>query len=84
MSGQTVKQIIETLTKYYQPDEELVITWWSKEDVQVNCEDIEDADVEDAWAETNDVLGQALDDYISPVNDEWTDSLYKYLEKKGN
>ena len=79
----TPKELIETL-KRYQPDEQLLITWWSQEDVEYL---IDDADVEtdtatDIWDDIVFDLDNATSDHaISLVNDELSALVYKKLDE---
>ena len=80
----TPAQLIETL-KMYQPDEQLLVTWWSTEDVEYL---IDDADVgtdkaKKIWEEIIDDLDNATSDHaISLVNDELSGMVYKKLDEK--
>lgn len=83
MLVQTPKQIIETLSQY-NPDEPLLITWWSVEDVETL---LADADVEtdkakEIWEAIVDDLDNETSDYvISHVNDQLDSMVYTELEK---
>lgn len=79
----TPKELIETL-KRYNPDEQLLITWWSQEDVEYL---IDDADVEtdkakEIWSDIVWDLDSATSDHaISYVNDELDTLVYKKLDE---
>lgn len=81
----TPKELIETL-KRYNPDEQLLVTWWSAEDVEMlmNDDGIEDAQkAEDIWDEVIDTLDKNTSDFaISSVNDELSSLVYEKLEEK--
>lgn len=81
----TPKALIETL-KNYDPDEELLVTWWSVEDVEMLMADegIEDAEkAKDIWSEINSSLDRTTSDFaISHVNDQLATLLYEALEAK--
>lgn len=81
----TPEKLIETL-KHYQPDETLLVTWWSAEDVGYI---LSDADVEtdttasDIWEAIVDDLDNSTSDYvISQVNSELDARVYEQLENK--
>ena len=81
----TPEKLIETL-KHYQPDETLLVTWWSAEDVGYI---LSDADVEtdttasDIWEAIVDDLDNSTSDYvISQVNSELDARVYEKLEDK--
>jgi hypothetical protein len=81
----TPEKLIETL-KHYQPDETLLVTWWSAEDVGYI---LSDADVEtdttasDIWEAIVDDLDNNTSDYvISQVNSELDARVYEQLENK--
>ena len=79
----TPKELIETL-KRYNPDEQLLVTWWSQEDVEYL---IDDADVEtdtatEIWDDIVFDLDNATSDHaISLVNDELSALVYKKLDE---
>lgn len=66
-----VQEIIETLTKTYKPDDDLLITWWSDADFA----DYKDIDQAYELAE------QQLDSCIGHVN-EWVESQYSDEEEE--
>jgi hypothetical protein len=80
----TPKELIETL-KQYNPDEALLITWWSAEDVEMlmNDDGIDEADkAKEIWDEVIDTLDKNTSDFaISSVNDELSSLVYEKLEK---
>lgn len=79
----TPKELIETL-KRYQPDEQLLVTWWSTEDVEYLLTD-ESADTDKAqeiWDEVIDTLDKNTSDFaISYVNDELSSLVHEKLEE---
>lgn len=81
----TPKELIETL-KRYQPDELLMVTWWSQEDVEMLMADegIDEADkAKEVWNDIVWDLDSATSDHaISYVNDELDTLVYKALEEK--
>ena len=81
----TPKELIETL-KRYNPDEQLLVTWWSTEDVEMLMTDdgIDDAEkAGDIWDEVIDTLDKNTSDFaISYVNDELSSLVYEKLEEK--
>lgn len=80
----TAKELIETL-KNYNPDETLLVTWWSTEDVEmlVADEDVETDKAKEIWSDIVWDLDSATSDHaISYVNDELDTLVYKKLEAK--
>ena len=78
----TPKALIETLSNY-SPDEPLLITWWSSEDVEYLLSDygIENSDAGEVWANVVDDLDSNTSDHvISHVNDELDALVYKELK----
>jgi hypothetical protein len=77
----TPAQIMETL-KHYDPNEQLMITWWSAEDVELLIED--ESQIEQAKEIWDDVVWtldkHTSDMVISDVNDE----LYRLVEDRIN
>jgi hypothetical protein len=83
MQVQTPKQIIEILSKY-QPDELLMVTWWSQEDVEmlVADEDVETEKAKEVWNDiVYDLDHRTSDHVISHVNDEMDSMVYEKLEQ---
>jgi hypothetical protein len=80
----TAQQLIETL-KNYNPEETLLVTWWSTEDVEmlVADEDVETDKAKEIW---NDIVwdldNKTSDHVISYVNDELDTMVYAKLEGK--
>ena len=80
----TPKELIETLSRYL-PDEQLLVTWWSTEDVEML---IDDADVEtdkakEIWSDIIYELDNKTSDHvISYVNDELDTMVYGKIEEK--
>ena len=80
----TPKELIETL-KRYQPDEPLMITWWSAEDVEmlVADDDVETEKAKEVWADiVYDLDHRVSDHVISHVNDEMDSMVYENLENR--
>ena len=81
----TPKELIETL-KRYNPDEQLLVTWWSAEDVEMlmNDDAIDDADkAKEIWDDiVFDLDNNTSDHAISSVNDELATMVYEKLEEK--
>ena len=78
----TPKELIETL-KRYNPDEQLLVTWWSAEDVGylLSDEDIETDKAQEIWEAIVDDLDNATSDQaISLVNAELDTRVYEELE----
>lgn len=79
----TPKELIETL-KRYKEDEQLLITWWSIEDVEMLMTDdnLETDKAQEIWDEVIDDLDNNTSDYaISYVNDELSSLVYAKLEE---
>ena len=80
----TPKELIETLKKY-NPDEQLLVTWWSQEDVEwlMADQEIEDAEkAKEIWESVNAELDSNTIDYaISHINDELATLVFAELEK---
>jgi hypothetical protein len=80
----TPKELIETLKKY-NPDEQLLVTWWSQEDVEwlMADQEIEDAEkAKEIWESVNAELDSNTSDYaISHINDELATLVFAELEK---
>lgn len=81
----TPKELIETL-KRYKEDEQLLVTWWSVEDVEMLMSDSGVEDMEQAQEIWDDVIfdvdSQASDHAISSVNDTLATLVYEKLEEK--
>lgn len=80
----TPKELIETL-KRYQPDEQLLITWWSAEDVEylLADEDVETDKAQEIWDDIVFDLDNATSDHaISLVNDELSSMFYAKMEEE--
>jgi hypothetical protein len=81
----TPKELIETL-KMYKEDEQLLVTWWSTEDVEMLMADSGAEDVEKAQEIWDDIVfdvdSQASDYAISSVNDTLATLVYEKLEGK--
>lgn len=80
----TPKELIETL-KRYQPDEQLLITWWSAEDVEylLADEDVETDKAQEIWDDIVFDLDSATSDHaISLVNDELSSMFYAKMEEE--
>lgn len=78
----TPKELIETLS-HYNPDEPLLVTWWSSEDVDYLLTDYgaDDGDAGTLWAEVVDDLDNNTSDHvISRVNEELDSLVYKVLK----
>jgi hypothetical protein len=84
----TAKEIIEILSKY-QPDEQLLITWWSQEDVEMT---MSDSDVEPSepykpelvWGEIITELDDCTSDIVITLVNQTMDELVAEQIKKGN
>lgn len=78
----TVQDLIATLSGY-KPEELLMVTWWSQEDVEILVadEDVESDKAEEIW---NDIVWdldkRTSDHAISSVNDELDTMVYERLE----
>ena len=80
----TPKELIETL-KRYQPDEQLLITWWSAEDVEYLLSDemVETDKAQEIWDDIVFDLDSATSDQaISLVNDELSSMFYEKMEEE--
>lgn len=81
----TPEKLIETL-KHYQPDETLLVTWWSAEDVGYILSDVDvetDTTASEIWEDIVDDLDNNTSDYvISHVNAELDARVYEKLEDK--
>ena len=80
----TPKELMETL-KRYQPDEQLLITWWSVEDVEMLMTDdnLETDKAQEIWDDiVFDLDSNTSDHAISMVNDELATMVYEKLEEK--
>ena len=80
----TAKELIETL-KNYNPEETLLVTWWSTEDVEmlVADEDVETDKAKEIWNDIVWDLDEKTSDHaISYVNDELDTLVYARLEGK--
>jgi hypothetical protein len=80
----TPKELIDTLSRY-NPDELLLVTWWSTEDVEmlVADNDIEIERAKKIWADiVFDLDNKTSDHVISYVNDEMDSMVYKEMEEK--
>ena len=77
-----VEELIKTLQQY-QPDETLMVTWWSAEDVEMLMPDneIETGKANEIWENIVDDLDNNTSDHvISYVNDELDTMVYAELE----
>lgn len=81
----TAQDLIKTL-QTYNPEELLMVTWWSTEDVEMLMTDdgIDDADkAKDIWDDiVFDLDTRTSDHAISSVNDELSTMVYEKLEEK--
>lgn len=80
----TPKELIETL-KRYQPDEQLLVTWWSAEDVEylLADEDVETDKAQEIWDDiVFDLDSATSDNAISLVNDELSSMFYEKMEEE--
>ena len=80
----TPKELIDTLSRY-NPDELLLVTWWSTEDVEmlVADNDIEIERAKEIWGDiVFDLDNKTSDHVISYVNDEMDSMVYKEMEEK--
>lgn len=80
----TAKELIETL-KNYNPEETLLVTWWSTEDVEmlVADEEVETDKAKEIWNDIVWDLDEKTSDHaISYVNDELDTLVYARLEGK--
>lgn len=78
----TVQELIATLSGY-DPEELLMVTWWSREDVEmlVLDEDVETDKAKDIWEDIVWELDKRTSDHaISSVNDELDTMVYERLE----
>lgn len=78
----TVQELIATLSGY-DPEELLMVTWWSQEDVEmlVVDEDVETDKAKDIWEDIVwDLDNRTSDHVISSVNDELDTMVYERLE----
>lgn len=77
-----VQELIATLGGY-DPEELLMATWWSQEDVEslVLDEDVETDKAKEIWEDIVWDLDKRISDYaISSVNDELDTMVYERLE----
>lgn len=74
----TVQDAIEKLQQL-DPNEDIVITWWSAEDVEQYS--TADKDAEEIWEEVSFWVGKSLDNPIAEVNDFIRAEVEELLEK---
>ena len=77
-----VKELLATLSGY-NPDELVMVTWWSQEDVEmlVLDEDVETDKAKEIWEDIVWELDKRTSDHaISSVNDELDTMVYERLE----
>ena len=78
----TAQELIATLSGY-DPEELLMVTWWSQEDVEmlVLDEDVETDKAKEIWEDIVWDLDKRTSDHaISSVNDELDTMVYERLE----
>lgn len=73
-----VKDAIEFLKKFHNPDEEIVIAWWEKEDMNVCFERKIPTKV---WNKVCDYVSSYFD--WSYVNNQLEDEIEEYLDGEG-
>ena len=82
MAEYTVKFLIETLQSSYDPNEIIVASLYTKEDVAMVLEDEGwDATPEDVWASVSSSVDSALDYAESEINSEMFGFVESYVMK---
>ena len=80
----TITALIDTLTRMvesggYKSDDELVVTWWSYEDVELVDDNYTEDEAREVWANIHDDFDSQIDSVISTGND----ILYDLVPNKG-
>jgi len=66
----TIESLIAGLTKNYKPTDSIVVTWWSKDDVNLLLdEEVSDSRAEELWDAVCETFGENLDNAIVAGND---------------
>lgn len=81
----TIESLIAGLTKYHNPTDRIVVTWWSKDDVNLLLdEEVSDSKAEELWDEVSETFGQNLDSAITAGNDYLYELLNDALSNTNN
>lgn len=66
----TIESLIAGLTKNYKPTDTVVVTWWSKDDVNLLLdEEVSDSDAQDLWDKVSETFGHNLDSAVIAGNE---------------
>lgn len=77
----TIEELIAGLTKNHALTDTIVVTWWSKDDVNLLLDEpVSDSRAEELWDAVAETFGQNLDDAIIAGNDY----LLSLLEDQSN